>query len=173
MGKLLLATAAVVAGTVLTAPVAAAGFGSSADPGFWDGFYLGILGGAGASLSAPDGDFQNLGIAAGAGATTNEGFYFGAEAFFAAETFEGSDPYLWLEGDGRVGLVVDERVLVFGSGGIAYDADAEAIALTGGGGAEFAVTDDLSMRGQYAIQYYPNGLGTFHQGLVGLFWRLQ
>lgn len=72
-----------------------------------------------------------------------------------------------------MGLVVNDRVLVFGSGGIAYDADAETVALTGGAGAELAVTDDLSVRGQYAIQYYPNGIGTFHQGLVGLFWRLK
>jgi opacity protein-like surface antigen len=88
-------------------------------------------------------------------------------------SFNGGVPYIWLEADGRVGLVVNERVLIFGSGGIAYDTDAQAVALTGGAGAEYAVTDALSVRGQYAVQYYPSGLGSLHQGLVGLFWRLE
>jgi len=172
MGKLHFATAAVITGMVLTAPVLVVDLGSSADQEFWDGFYAGILGGAGAGLAGTPGQFANAGLVAGAGAT-HEVFYFGAEAFLAAETFNGGAPYLWLEADGRVGLVVDERVLVFGSGGVAYDTDAHAIALTGGAGAEYAVTDALAVRGQYVVQHYPNGLGTFHQGMVGLFWRLQ
>ena len=143
------------------------------DPGYWDGFYAGILGGVGAGVPPTTGEFINLGIAAGAGATTNDGFYFGAEAFLAGESFNGGSPYLWLEADGRVGFVVGDRVLVFGSGGIAYDGDAAQLALTGGAGAEFAVSDVLAIRGQYVLQYYPSGLGTFHQGLVGLVWHIQ
>jgi len=172
MGKLQLATAAVITGMLLTAPVVAVELGSGSDQEFWDGFYLGILGGAGAGFSGATGQFANAGVAVGAGAT-HEVFYYGAEAFLAAESFNGGAPYLWLEADGRIGLVVNEKVLIFGSGGVAYDTDAQAIALTGGGGAELAVTDALSVRGQYVVQYYPNGLGTFHQGLVGLFWRLE
>ena len=42
-----------------------------------------------------------------------------------------------------------------------------------GAGAEFAVSDVLAIRGQYVLQYYPSGLGTFHQGLVGLVWHIQ
>ena len=163
---------ATVVGAALGTGAMAVEFQSGTDPGFWDGFYLGIVGGAGTDIATSTSTFQNLGVSAGAGAT-NGAFYYGAEAFLAAETFNGGAPYLWLEADGRVGLVVDENVLIFGSGGIAYDTDAAAIALTGGAGAEFAVTDSMSLRGQYSVQYYPNGLGTFHQGLVGLFWRLQ
>ena len=155
----------------MTAPVDAAEPGSDSDRAFWDGFYLGILGGAGGRLSG-DGDFVNAGVAAGGGITTHEGFYFGAEATLAGESFEGGAPYLWLEGNGRVGLVVGEQVLVFGSGGIAYDADAEEMALTGGAGAELAVSDTISVRGEYSLQHYPSGLGTFYQGQVGVFWRL-
>ena len=62
------------------------------DPGYWDGFYAGILGGAGAGVPPTTGEFINFGIAAGAGATTNDGFYFGAEAFLAGESFNAARP---------------------------------------------------------------------------------
>lgn len=164
---------ATMAGLALGSDAFAIDPGSNGDPAFWNGFYLGILGGVGSDIATSTSQFHNLGISAGAGATTNDGFYFGAEAFLAGESFNGGAPYLWLEADGRVGIVVNDRVLFFGSGGVAYDTDASAMALTGGGGAEFAVTDTLSVRGQYSVQYYPSGLGTFHQGIMGLFWRLE
>jgi opacity protein-like surface antigen len=138
-------------------------------PAYWDGFYVGIVGGAG---SDGDSGLTSLGVVAGTG-TTNEAFYFGAEATLAAESLDGDDPYLWLQADGRLGAQVTDTMLLFTSAGVGFDADAQEVALTGGAGAEFTLGDNVALRAQYGLQHYPSGLGTFHEGLAGVVFRFE
>ncbi len=154
-GTLILAGLALVAG----AQQAAA---QEADPqDFWDGFYIGIVGGGGDEAAS-------LGVVAGTGAMANGTFYFGAEALLAAASFNDGDPYLWLEADGRLGAKVTETMLLFTSAGVAYDSSAQEIALTGGAGAELAIADGLALRAQYEVHYYPSGLEPTHGGQAGV-----
>lgn len=164
-GTLLLASA------LLLVPGQQAGAQALGTPAYWDGFYLGILGGAGTDAATGTDRFGSLGLVAGAGGLVNGAFYFGAEAQLAAESFNGSDPYLWLEADGRLGAQVTEAMLLFTSAGLAYDADARQLALTGAAGAEFMLADGIALRAQYSLQHYPGGLGTFHAGQAGVIFR--
>lgn len=166
-GALLLAAASLL---IPVQQTAAQEFGT---PAFWDGFYLGVLGGAGTDFDTGSDEFGTLGVIAGTGSTLNGAFYFGAEALLAAESFNGSDPYLWLQADGRLGAQVTEVMLLFTSAGVGYDADAQELALTGGAGAEFALSDSLALRAQYSLQHYPSGLGTFHEGLAGVVFKFE
>ena len=132
---------------------------------FWDGFYLGVLGGGGSNETG------TVSLLAGTGMAVNSAFYFGAEAFLAAESVNNGEPFLWLGADGRLGAQVTDTMLLFTSAGLAYDSSASEIAITGGGGAEVALNDAVMLRAQYSVRYYPGGLGTTHKGLAGVIFR--
>src|SRR5262249_2062057 len=96
------------------APVWAAVAQESESADFWDGFYLGILGGARTETALVSRPVGSLGVTAGAGQLTNESFYYGAEAFLAAQSLSGGDnPFLWLEADGRLGARVTAQMLLY------------------------------------------------------------
>lgn len=144
-------------------------------PDFWDGFYQGILGGvrmqtARALISDTAG---TVGITTGVGQVTNERFYYGAEAFLAAQNVNGDDdPYLWLEADGRLGARVTKQMLLYTAAGVGYDAGERQLALTGAAGAELALNEGVALRAQYSLAHYPEGGGTVHGGLAGVVFKL-
>lgn len=153
-------------------PVGEAAAQTFGTPAYWDGFYFGIMGGAGADLGG-GGEGARFGVLAGTGATHNEAFYFGAEAMLAAQSVADSDPYLWLQADGRLGAQVTDAMLLFTAAGVGIDAEAQELALTGAAGAEITLGDNIALRAQYGLQYYPSGLGTFHEGLAGVVFRFE
>lgn len=144
-------------------------------PNFWDGFYQGIF--AGIRLQTASAEIEQssgtVGLAAGVGQLTNEQFYYGAEAFLAAQNISGQgDPFLWLEADGRLGARVTKQMLLYTSAGVGYDAAERQLALTGAAGAELALNDGVALRAQYSLAHYPEGGGTVHGGVAGVVLKL-
>ena len=119
---------------------------ASSDATFdWNGFYAGVYGAYRHSPAA--GDQFGVGIDAGVNVTFN---YVLAGAEISVEGLGGNDATSYVSGVGRAGLLVTDNALVYGAAGYGLDtgpAD-ESDALVGGG-LEYAITNNLSLRGQY------------------------
>lgn len=120
---------------------------SSTQPGFdWNGFYAGVYGAY--RHGAQSGDQAGLGIDAGVNVTFN---FILAGAEVAVEGLQGGSGGTGsVRGIGRAGLLVTDKTLLYGAAGYGIDSGPanEADALVGGG-LEYAITDNLSVRGQY------------------------
>lgn len=126
------------------------------DSGFdWSGFYAGVYGGV--QQSEAGGTQLGLGINAGVNAQF-EFYLLGAEV--AVKGLAAGDIGETSYGQilGRAGLVISDDVLVYAAGGYGLDLgvpDEQDVLL--GGGVEFAVTDSLTVRGQYLRAFPTQG----------------
>lgn len=121
----------------------------------WNGFYAGVFG-DGRDTAA--GTQFGLGISAGINAQFD--FYLlGAEV--AVRGIAGSNVGETIYGQilGRAGLVITDDALVYAAGGYGIDfgAPSESDVLVGGG-VEFAVSDSVTLRGQY-LHTFPTQAG--------------
>lgn len=126
----------------------------------WSGFYIGAHGGYGFA----DGDFE-------------DGFVIGGQAGF---NWQWNTFVLGVEGDGsfvdfddvdvlgtlrlRGGFALD-RFLVYGTGGAAFGPDLGWVA---GGGAEFALTDSVSLGAEYLHYDYDDGSADVVRGRLNV-----
>lgn len=111
----------------------------------WTGFYAGVVGGY---QSGAQGDQFGGGIVAGA--NLQKDFYlFGAEASILGLTGDGDDS-AYGQVIGKGGLVLTDQAVVYAAAG--FGTDFAATTNTNflvGGGAEYAVSDDISLKAQY------------------------
>jgi outer membrane immunogenic protein len=136
-----------------------------ADAGFnWTGFYAGIYG---VSQSSPVGGAQ-FGVGLDLGVNARFEFVLvGAEvAYHGLGGGAGATSYL--QGLARLGVAVTDDVVIYGAGGAGIDLGppAESDALLGGG-VEFAVADQISVRGQYLHGFALTGANPKEQITLG------
>lgn len=117
------------------------------DPGFdWSGFYAGVYGVG--QMSPSWGNQYGAGVNAGFNAQFDY-FVLGGELAVHG-LLEGGTDTTYGQALARAGLVVTDDVMIYAAGGYGIDLGApdEDDALLGGG-VEFAVTDNVSLRAQY------------------------
>lgn len=138
-----------VAADALTVPVtsSAVGIPVADTAGFdWNGFYAGVFGAAQAS------EASGVRLGAGLDIGVNAQFEFllvGAEVALQGLTGDVVDT-TYGQILGRAGVVITDDVLLYAAAGYGLDLDAAAgddVLL--GGGVEFAVNDDFTLRAQY------------------------
>lgn len=116
------------------------------DPFDWTGFYAGLYGTVHGGAAA-----TQYGVGLSAGVNAQFDFYLvGAEVSVSGITDGAVGETASGQILGRAGLVVADGVLVYGAGGYGIDLgppNADEAVL--GGGLEFAVTNDVSVRAQY------------------------
>ncbi|WP_127143674.1 outer membrane protein [Pelagibacterium montanilacus] len=116
----------------------------------WSGFYAGVSVG-GVTDYSDDGETD---ITAGGHVGMNAAFDFfvvGAELGLDA-VFEEDEMYAYGTVLGRAGVVLTDNLMAYGAAGYGSDFGADngiGEHILAGGGLEFAVTDDVSVRGQY------------------------
>jgi len=117
----------------------------------WTGFYAGVYG---VGIHAPTPGLQ-YGLGAALGATAAfDAFVLGAEASVAALTGPSN---VYGQVIARAGVLVTDDVLVYAAGGYGTSFGAPlGDHLVLGGGVELAVTDDVTLRGQY-LHGFPLG----------------
>ena len=118
-----------------------------AGPSFdWSGFYAGIYGGA--QTSSVAGTQYGLGINLGVNAAFDFYLLGGEVAIEGLTGGAGSTSYA--EVLGRAGVIVTDDVMVYGTGGYGIDlGNPNEDDVLAGGGIELALTDNVSLRGQY------------------------
>lgn len=130
----------------------------------WSGFYAGLYGVA--QNSSTDGGQYGLGINLGAN-TTFDFYLVGAEV--ALQGLNGdSGGATSADILARGGLLVNDDVLVYAAAG--YGADTSGTADSNfllGAGAEFAVTDNVSLRAQYLHGFQASGGNETNQVSLG------
>ncbi|RYE07945.1 MAG: porin family protein [Hyphomicrobiales bacterium] len=130
----------------------------------WNGFYAGVYG---VTQVSPAGGMQyGLGIDVGVNARF-EYVLVGAEvAFHGLGGGAGSTSYL--QALGRAGVAATDDVILYAAGGLGIDLGpaAETDALLGGG-VELALTNDISLRGQYLYGAPLTGANPKEQVTVG------
>ncbi|MBD8064564.1 porin family protein [Devosia sp. PTR5] len=130
----------------------------------WDGFYTGVYGVVGRTLTG-DGEY-GIGVQAGVNATFD--FYLaGAEVAVEGLTGDvGNTAYGKILG--RAGLVATDDVLVYAAGGYGIDlASPEEQNVLLGGGLEVAISDSVSVRGQYLHSFPVQGSDSRDQVSLG------
>jgi outer membrane immunogenic protein len=135
------------------------------DSGFdWSGFYAGLYG---VGQSSPAGGTQyGLGLDVGANITFD--FYLvGAEVSFKGLT-GGAGGTSYADVLARGGLMVTDEVLLYAAGGYGIDTGAPVESdLLLGAGAEFAMTDNVSLRAQYLHGFPVSGGNDKNQVSLG------
>jgi outer membrane immunogenic protein len=122
----------------------------------FEGFYAGVT--AGGIAVSGGGSAGSIGIVAGANFLVSDailaGVEFQADALYYAGAFNASD-FLIL---GHIGAVVSDNVQVYAAlgGGVINDAGTSYGTWAYGVGAEFAVTDSVSLRGEVLGLYVPS-----------------
>lgn len=170
MNRSLIALA--LAGAILATPVAAAdAIGqlildeTPVVANDWDGFYAGVYG-AYEHTSASYG----LGVAAG----VNAQFDFvllGAEVGVQGLT-NGTDELVYGTVLGKAGVVVTDDLVAYGAAGYGLNLqDVSEDHILVGGGVEYKVFEDTSIRAQYLHGYAVDGGTDTDQVTVGLFWH--
>ncbi|HTJ58811.1 MAG TPA: hypothetical protein VL418_14770 [Devosiaceae bacterium] len=138
---------------------------SSTQPAFdWRGFYAGVYGSY--SHGAVSGDQTGLGIDAGVNVTFN---YVLAGAEVSVEGLQGGAGGTGsVKGIGRAGLLVTDNALLYGAAGYGIDAgpDNQGDALVGAG-LEYAITDNMSVRGQYLHGFPASGADSKNEITLG------
>lgn len=131
----------------------------------WDGFYVGVLGGAYTELGA-----TGLTVSKVAGFNfVTDSLLFGVEAEALMWNYSGFTNYNFA-GRGRVGLLLGDRALVYGTLGFADWTETAGQGPTAGAGVELALGDNLSARGDFQAIWYSGGSnGYFARG--GLVWH--
>jgi outer membrane immunogenic protein len=130
----------------------------------WDGFYAGVYGVT--QFSPVEGTQLGLGLDLGVNARI-EFVLVGAEvALQGLEGGAGSSVYL--QGLGRVGVAATDDVVLYAAGGLGVDVGPSGgtDALVGGG-IELAVTDDVTLRGQYLHGFAISGANPKDQVSLG------
>ena len=130
----------------------------------WDGFYAGLYGVG--QTSPVDGSQLGLGIDLGVNARF-EFVLVGAEvAVQAGGGGAGSGAYV--QGLGRAGVTATEDLLLYAAGGVGADmGPAGGTDALIGGGVELALTDAMSLRGQYLHGFAITGGNPKNQVSVG------
>ena len=111
----------------------------------WSGFYAGVYGVAQRS----EADDAQVGLGFSVGVNAEIDFVLvGAEVNLQGV---GGDTVDTAYGSvlGRVGLVLDDDILLYAAAGFGWDLVGGELDLLGGGGIEFAVNDQLSLNAQY------------------------
>lgn len=135
------------------------------DAGFdWSGFYAGVYG---LGQWSPNGGAQyGIGLDAGVNAQIDF-FLIGAEVALHG-VFGGNVDTAYGQVLGRAGVVITDDVLLYAAAGYGVDLGLPAEEdLLLGGGVEFAVTDNVSVRGQYLHGFPINGGNPKDQFTVG------
>jgi len=111
----------------------------------WSGFYAGVYGAY--RHGTTSGNQYGLGVDLGVTTTFN---YVLAGAEVAVEGLGGDSASSYVQGLARGGVLVNDNTLLYGAAGYGGDTGAAggSDALVGGG-LEFAVTDNVTLRGQY------------------------
>ncbi len=127
----------------------------------WTGFYAGVYGAG--QFSAGNGEEYGVGLLAGANYAFDF-FVLGAE--MAVHTLNADSSYV--EALGRGGVIVTDEILLYAAGGYGVDAGPpdQSHALVGGG-LELAVTEDISVRGQYLHGFAVTGGNDIDQVTLG------
>lgn len=130
----------------------------------WNGFYAGVYG---VTQVSPGGAMQyGLGVDLGLNARF-EFVLVGAEIAYQATT-GGAGGIGTVRTIGRVGVAATDEIVLYAAGGLGLDlglaADPGALL---GGGVEFAVSDDVSIRGQYLYGVPLGGAAPADQITIG------
>lgn len=129
----------------------------------WDGFYVGVYGVG--QLSAVNDAQAGLGVALGVNARFDYVLVGGEVAVQGLTGPAGTSAYV--EGLARIGVAATDDVVLFATAGLGADFGASELDALVGGGIEFAVSDDLSLRGQYLHGYDLAGGNPKDQVTVG------
>lgn len=128
----------------------------------WDGPYINVAAIGGFPISA-----YGASVTLGFGGTS-DAFYYGAELTGA---ILGPALFGAVEGDVRLGILVSDEFLLYGVAGVGGAFFGGPVLAYGvlGAGAEFAVTDTMTIRAQYQANI---SAGPFvqHVGKIGLSW---
>jgi outer membrane immunogenic protein len=127
----------------------------------WTGFYAGVYGVA--TVSPAHGTEYGVGLLAGANYAFDF-FVLGAEA--AVHTLDTDSSYVQVTA--KAGVIPIDDMLLYAAGGYGVDAGPpdESHALVGGG-LELAVTDQVSLRGQYLHGFALTGGNSMDQVTLG------
>ncbi len=130
----------------------------------WNGFYAGVYGVT--HLSPSGGTQYGLGLDLGVNARF-EFVLVGAEIAYHGLS-DGAGTTSYLQGLARLGVAVTDDVVLYGAGGAGIDLGppAETDALLGGG-VELAITDDVTVRGQYLHGFALTGANPKEQFTFG------
>ena len=127
------------------------------DSGFdWNGFYAGISAG-GQHETTPEDTSWTLGAQVGVNAAFDF-FLVGGEV--ALDGVFDDDTYAYGSILGRGGVIITDELLAYGAVGYGSDFDTSGGPgdhILAGGGLEFAVTNDVSVRGQYLYGWEQSG----------------
>lgn len=126
----------------------------------WNGFYAGVNAGA-QNETVPGVTSWTLGAQAGVNATFDF-VLVGAEVGIEG-VFDTPDTYAYGTVLGRAGFLVSNELLAYGLVGYGTDfgaATGSGNHLLAGGGLEFAATDNVTIRGQYAYGWEQSGAAT-------------
>lgn len=133
----------------------------------WDGFYAGIYAGGRTTVSeATNAADTDLGIGLALGAIQTFDFFLAGAEVAVRTDFDGAG----IEGQvlGRGGILVTEDLLAYGAVGYGAELGAPGTDhLLLGGGVEVAVTEGLSLRGQYLYGQGLSDTGSQHQVTFG------
>jgi outer membrane immunogenic protein len=132
----------------------------------FEGLYLG--GSAGGALSSGTG-YGTLGVVVGANFAVSDGIMAGVEFQGDAYWNGGFTAYDALA-LGRIGGFVSDNTMLYGDLGAGFLNNTAAYAL--GGGAEMALTDQLSLRGDLQFIGPFGGLPSTAKATAGLLWHL-
>lgn len=130
----------------------------------WNGFYVGVFG---VSQFSPSGGAQ-LGLGLDMGVNARFEFVLvGAEIAIQGLT-GGAGDSIYIQGLGRAGVAATDDVILYAAGGLGADlGPAGGTDALLGGGVELAVTDSLSLRGQYLHGFALTGANPKDQVTVG------
>ncbi|MBN9304268.1 MAG: hypothetical protein BGO82_18000 [Devosia sp. 67-54] len=132
----------------------------------FEGLYIG--GSAGGALSGGTG-YGTLGVVVGANFAVSDGIMAGVEFQGDAYWNSGFTAYDALA-LGRIGGFVSDNTMLYGDVGAGFLNSSAAYAL--GGGAEMALTDQLSLRGDLQFIGAFGGLPSTAKATAGLLWHI-
>lgn len=119
----------------------------------WSGFYAGVYGVA--QTSPVGGEQAGLGVVLGANARFDYVLVGGEVAVQGLMGGAGTTGYV--EGLGRIGVAATDELIVFAAAGLGADLGGAEVDALVGGGLEFVVSDDVTLRGQYLHGYDLSG----------------
>lgn len=133
----------------------------------WNGLYAGISAGAQNEYNVPQTSWL-LGAQLGVNASFD--FFLVGGEVAVQDVFDTPDTYAYGEVLVRAGVLVSNEVLLYGAAG--YGSDFGAVTGPGshilaGGGLEFAVTSDVSLRAQYLHGWAQGGGNDIHKFTIG------
>lgn len=112
----------------------------------WNGFYTGVFG----AYEHRTGEGDRFGLGIDAGVNTTFSFVLAGAEIAVTGLTDGSGQSATIQGLGRAGVLLTDNLAAYGAAGygLATAAPSEGDVLVGGG-LEYAVSSDLSVRAQY------------------------